>query len=102
MTANALKGPLLRLTPTPGTLAALFMHAYKLFSPAPAPAPSRGKRSNPSSLRYRAMLADVDAATWAALRSGDYANPYPGDDKRHARFERQLAHRRRVECLAEL
>lgn len=50
-------------------------------------------RHNPSSLRYRAMLAEVDAAARAAFdwkTNPHPANPYPESDKRHRYFERAV------------
>jgi hypothetical protein len=50
-----------------------------------------------SKARYRAMLEDVEKRAWYALSSGDHANPYAEDDKRHARFVKKLLHIRRVD-----
>jgi sugar (pentulose or hexulose) kinase len=43
-----------------------------------------------SKLGYQMMLAEVSEKAHEAFRSGVYTNPYPYDDKRHARFERKL------------
>lgn len=46
-----------------------------------------GKQSR---LRYRTMLTEVSDKAQAALRTGVETNPFPAEDKRHARFERKL------------
>jgi len=43
-----------------------------------------------SKLRYRAMLAEVEAKARAAFAAGSDTNPYPAEDKRHERFRRRL------------
>jgi hypothetical protein len=43
-----------------------------------------------SKLRYRTMLAEVRDPVRAALRTGVETNPFPTEDKRHARFARKL------------
>jgi hypothetical protein len=48
--------------------------------------------------RYRAMLADVQRRVDYAFCSGNPTNPYPIDDKRHARFGLGLAHTQRVDA----
>jgi hypothetical protein len=55
-----------------------------------------------SKLRYRTMLAEVSDKVQAALRTGVEANPFPSEDKRYARFSRQLAHAQRAAALFEL
>jgi hypothetical protein len=43
-----------------------------------------------SKLRYKAMLVEVEDKAQEAFRSGVFANPYPIEDRRHARFNRRL------------
>lgn len=43
-----------------------------------------------SKARYRAMLADVERRVAYAFYSGEHANPYAPEDKRHDRFGREL------------
>lgn len=50
--------------------------------------------NRPSKRRYKAMLEDVAKRVQYAVYSGDDANPYPTDDKRHERFTKQLVHAR--------
>ena len=50
------------------------------------------KSTKPSTLRYKAMLEDVRKRVWYAVSSKNYTNPYENDDKRRARFTKQLAH----------
>lgn len=50
-------------------------------------------RTTPSSLRYRAMLAEVEARAnglfdWT--HNPAPANPYPETDRRHAHFQRAV------------
>lgn len=47
-------------------------------------------KTKPSALRYKAMQEDVRKRVWYAFSSKNYENPYPVDDKRHARFTREL------------
>ncbi len=52
---------------------------------------SRANRhTKPSFLRYKAAQADVALRVQHARVSGNFANPYPEDDRRHARFTRAL------------
>lgn len=46
--------------------------------------------------RYKAMLADVQQRVSYALYSGNLTNPYPIEDKRHARFAQTLVHDQEV------
>lgn len=43
-----------------------------------------------SKARYKAMQEDVTRRVMYAFSSADHKNPYPEDDKRHARFRREL------------
>lgn len=43
-----------------------------------------------SGLRYRERLAEVREKAREAFRTGVHTNPYPPEDKRHARFKREL------------
>ena len=49
--------------------------------------------SKPSTIRYKAMLSEVDNAITKAIRTGNHVNPYVVGDKRHDRFDRILKHR---------
>ena len=52
---------------------------------------SRNNRNTkPSSLRYKAMQEDVRKRVLYAFSTKQHANPYDADDKRHARFTREL------------
>ena len=46
--------------------------------------------NRPSRLRYKAMLEDVTKRVWYAFSTGNHANPYDKNDKRHDRFTREL------------
>ena len=51
----------------------------------------KGNRATkPSALRYKAMQEDVRKRVWYAFYTKNHANPYQADDKRHARFTREL------------
>ena len=82
---------LVALVTAGGALALACLAKYQL---RPAATVSLQKRIKPSKLRYKTMLAEVSEKVDAAFLSGDYANPYQEDDKRHARFARNLLHKR--------
>lgn len=48
------------------------------------------RATKPSALRYKAMQEDVRKRVWYAFCTRNHTNPYPADDKRHARFTREL------------
>lgn len=48
------------------------------------------RASKPSALRYKAMQEDVRKRVWYAFYTKNHVNPYPVEDKRHARFTREL------------
>lgn len=56
---------------------------------------SKGKGAT---ARYKAMLADVKQRVYYALYVKRLDNPYPVEDKRHERFDRQLAHAQRMDA----
>jgi hypothetical protein len=56
----------------------------------------------PSTIRYKAMLAEVDNAITKAIRTGNHVNPYVVGDKRHDRFDRTLKHRLRMIVVFEM
>lgn len=47
--------------------------------------------SKGSKARRKALSQDVERRAWYAFSSGNRANPYPQDDKRHPLFARKLA-----------
>jgi hypothetical protein len=49
------------------------------------------RATKPSTLRYRAMLADVRQRVLFAFSTKNYVNPYDVEDKRHSRFSSGLA-----------
>lgn len=52
---------------------------------------SRSNRNTkPSTLRYKAMLEDVRKRVLYAFATQNHVNPYALEDKRHARFSREL------------
>lgn len=52
---------------------------------------SRNNRhTKPSTLRYKAMQEDVRKRVWYAFSTKQHTNPYDAEDKRHARFAREL------------
>ncbi len=48
------------------------------------------RNTKPSALRYKAAQEDVRRRVNYAVSSGETTNPYPADDRRHARFQREL------------